>query len=426
MNFAADHPNLGLVLYRIGDLLELAGTSKEKIDGAWRECVFRTGEVLGGKLCQARQATRQLNKNNRSEWPKVLAQVEDILKASNLNRFEPIFAQDLALYSRILLAHGFLKAEDPFQAYQQIELTRDLEGSSDLKAWLAEYRVSALAGHLNSKVDGGRATEALAFFDAAKVLKAFDEGRPELIWPLAKAYTDLGLWSKALEEIQKGLQADSQSRPHADRPYLPTVAQWKRLRSQVETRMFLAGDLPAAQVERHLKEVRSEGQDAELLRMWKEFYKAARRPAQEAETLAKLRKVSTLSADEWKRYFEALSEAKQERLLRSELESYAGPWLSASEAKTASDVPRDDIFYMLFEARERQGDFTGAETVLVYLLNRKNPSETLKKEQLLFRQGQLRRKAGRIEEARQSFEAAKALAGDSMWGRLSVSELQSL
>ncbi|MEO5667247.1 MAG: hypothetical protein ABIR96_04235, partial [Bdellovibrionota bacterium] len=77
-------------------------------------------------------------------------------------------------------------------------------------------------------------------------------------------------------------------------------------------------------------------------------------------------------------------------------------------------------------SRERQSDFAGASTVLSYLISRKEALGTLAKDQLLFRQGQLLRKEGKLQAARQSFEAAKALAPNSMWGRLSVSELQSL
>jgi tetratricopeptide (TPR) repeat protein len=426
VNFASDHPNLGIVMYRIGDLLELVEAPHEKIEGAWRECVFRTGENLGGKLCQARQSSRSVKPENRAEWPKIISHAEDILKAGNLGAFEASFKEELRLYSRILMAHAFLRAGDPFQAYQQIELTRGIEGPNDFRAWAHEYRLSALAGYLLSKVDAGRASEVMGISENARKSPGLDEARPELIWPMARAYADLGLWKAALGHVEKGLEADAKMRPAEDRPYLPSPIEWRKLRAQVELRLLLAGDIDAKTVETHLKEIKTDGKDPELLRMWKDFYKIVRRPAGEAQTLAQLRKIAALSQDEWKRYFETLSETKKTRELRSELETYVGPWLSATDGRNPADAPSADIFFMLFEVRELQGDTSGAATVLNHLLAHDDLGQALRKEQLLYRQGQLRRREGRVQEARQSFEAAKALAGDSMWGRLSVSELQSL
>src|SRR5690606_14794867 len=48
-NFSLDHPNSSLVLFRIGDLLESLGAEEEKIDGTWRECLFRSSEGIGSR-----------------------------------------------------------------------------------------------------------------------------------------------------------------------------------------------------------------------------------------------------------------------------------------------------------------------------------------------------------------------------------------
>ena len=426
VNFASDHPNLGLVLYRIGDLLEVAGAPSSKVEGAWRECIFRTGQSLGGKLCKARQSARAISRSVRGEWPRLVADVEDVLLSNNLQVFEPAFENDLKLYVRVLLSDSFLVAGDPFQSYQQFEKTRGMEGSSDLLGWLEEYRLSALAGLLLAKVESGKSSEVMEFLDKAKRLPGLDESRPEVIWPLARAYSELGLWKQTLAYAERGLRADAENRPHAKRPYLPSTDDWRRLRSKVELKLLLAGDIDANLVEKHLKEIGEASKDAVLLRSWKDFHKIVKKPAKEAQDLAALKKIAALSHEEWKRYFEVLEETRNERQLRSELESYVGPWLSLTAGKTASDRPSPETFFMLFESRERQSDLSGASTVLSYMLAQLDSLGTLTKEQLLFRQGQLRRKQGMLQEARQSFEAAKALAADSMWGRLSVSELQSL
>jgi hypothetical protein len=426
VNFASDHPNLGLILYRIGDLLEVLGAPKEKIEGAWRECIFRTGENLGGKLCKARQSRRAIVKNNRAEWPRLVADIEDLLLAKNLEVYDPSFSKDLKLYVPLLLSDAFLKAGDPFQSYQQFDKTRGLEGSADLWGWLQEYRLSSLAGYLGSKVDAGKASEVMPLLEKAKGIPGLNEERPELIWPLARAYTELGLWNQAQAYADRGTEADAKHRPYEDRPYLPASLDWKKLRSRVELKLLLAADISADVVEKHLKEAKGDSKDAEILRMWRDFYKTTGQPKKEVETFAALKKISALSQEEWRRYFEILQETKNERELRRQLESYAGPWLASGAGAAASDKPSTEIFFMLFESRERQGDLTGASTVLSYLIAQADKNSGVTQDQLLYRQGQLRRREGKLQEARQSFEAAKALAGDSMWGRLSVSELQTL
>ncbi|MEO5667832.1 MAG: hypothetical protein ABIR96_07235, partial [Bdellovibrionota bacterium] len=351
VNFASDHPNLGLILYRIGDLLELAGAPEEKVDGAWRECVFRTGESIGGKLCKARQARRAIKVDNRKEWPRQVADIEDVLLTKNLSVFEPAFENDLKIYVRVLLADAFLKAKDPFQSYQQFDRTRALEGSADLRAWLQQYRLSALAGYLDNKIEAGKSSEVMGLLDKAKTVPGLDESRPEIIWPLAKAYSELGLWQQSLDYCQKGVEADAENRPYSDRPYLPSTEEWKKLRSVNELKLLLATDVEADLVEKHLNEIKNDSKDPELLRMWKDFYKIVKKPQKEAETLALLKKISALGREEWKRYLEVLEETKNERALRSELESYVGPWLAAPAGKNASDMPAPETYFMLFESR---------------------------------------------------------------------------
>jgi len=426
VNFASDHPNLGFVLYRIGDLMEAVGGPDAKVKGAWRECVFRTGENIGGRLCKARQTRMAFTKNNRAEWPRFVADIEDVLLSEHISHFEASFGNDLKLYVRVMLADAFLKSGDPFQSYQQFERVRGIEGSEDLLAWLQQYRLSALSGYLESKVDSGKSSEVMGLLAKAKVVPGLDENRPELIWPLAKSYTDLGLWKQAHEYSERGLDADKNNRPSSDRPYLPTLQDWQKLRAQIELKLLLAGDIGASKVEKHLKEIKYDPKDPAALRMWRDYYRLVGQAKKEVEIFASLKKVSALSRDEWKRYFEVLEETKSEAQLRNELEAYVGPWLGSSPTKLAVDAPSPETFFMLFESRERHSDFAGASTILSYLLSRTEPFKILTKEQILFRQGQLRRKEGKLQEARQSFEAAKALAGDSMWGRLSVSELQSL
>jgi lipoprotein NlpI len=94
--------------------------------------------------------------------------------------------------------------------------------------------------------------------------------------------------------------------------------------------------------------------------------------------------------------------------------------------KTAQDAPPLKLLFELFEARELAKDLLKAETLINKLLQEASSDSIITREQLLYRRGILLKNLGRKTDARQSFENAKTLAPESVWGKLSNTELQAL
>jgi len=423
VNFALDHPNLGMVLYRIGDLLDLVGASEEKVEGAWKECVFRTGDDIGGKLCKGRQAARKIRIANRTEWPRNVAEIEDVLKAKNLSVFDAAFEEDLKLYVRLLLVDAFLKVKDPFQAYDQTLKVRGLESSSDLREWLSEYRVSAVAGYMVAKRDGAHFKDVLELYKTAQNPPGLKGNRPEVIWNLAKTYQALGAWKNALEFAEAGLKSNEKNRPHDSRPYLPSQEDWKILKIQNQLRLLPQQLVTAGEVKKGISQLKDK-KTSEFQELNIAFARASQDSKLEIDSFENLQKLKGLSWQEYERYFELLREHRSHSYWRVKMESVLAPWTSA-EIKGAENAPPAKLLYELFEAREKSGDLLKAENVINTLLQLSDLEGSLKREQLLYRRGLLLKSLGRKNDARQSFENAKGLAPDSVWGKLSSTELQS-
>lgn len=424
VNFALNHPNLGLIMYRIGDLLELVGGPVEKVEGAWKECVFRAGDDIGGKLCKARQAVRDIRDDNKNAWPRLVAEVEDLLTAKNIKVFEPSFEEDLKLYVHVLLIHTFLSRKDPFQAYMQSRKVRGLESTSDLRDWIDEYRVSAVAGYMAKKRDEGKFKEVLSLYAEAKNPPGLKANRPEILWNLAKTYQALGAWKNALEFVESGMTANSQNRPHDSRPYLPSQEDWKILKIENQIKLISSQEVSPADVAKNLEQLK----DKKSQTYWAlslEFARVSKNPKREIASFENLEKLRGLSWIEYERYLGLLREQKSFKTWKSKMEAVLSPWASR-DLKTAQDAPPLKLLFELFEARELAKDLLKAETLINKLLQEASSDSIITREQLLYRRGILLKNLGRKTDARQSFENAKTLAPESVWGKLSNTELQAL
>jgi tetratricopeptide (TPR) repeat protein len=423
VNFALDHPNLSIILYRVADLMEWAQASEEKIQGAWRECLFRSGDEVGGRLCKARQAARSISKENRNEWPRFVAEVEDVVSAKNLSAFEKSFTEDIKIYIRILLTDAFLRADDPFQAYEQTQKSQGIEASSDLIAWIKEYRVSALAGFLDLRLGLKRYQDLLSLYTRAQNPPGVDVNRPEVLWPLTRAYRDMGTWKLAHETVKQGMQADQKNRPHEGRPYLPLTKDWKRLRVEIELKLFEQGVLESLAVKKSLDSL-GDKNSVESLKLWAEYHRIREDTKEEEKAYAQILRKSVLSPSEHLRYISLLEKNKKNTLKNKHLETYVAPFLS-EELALDKEPDWQALFFALFESRESQQKLSRAEVAINKLIQSQSLGAALAREQLLYRRGLLLNKMGRNDDARQSFESAKSLAPDSIWGRLSQNELQA-
>lgn len=424
VNYASDHPNLGIIMYRLADLLELSGAPKEKIDGAWKECIFRTANDVGGKLCRARQAHRYFLTANKDSWPRLVAEMEDVLKANNLNVFEENFTEDLKIYIRLLLADGFLKREEPFQSYSQTMLTRGVQSSEDLRAWVSEYRVSAVAGYMRVKLNEKKFKEVLTFYQEAQKPPGLKINRPEVIWNIVKAYESLGAWKSADEFVKMGIKSNNNQRPHESRPYLPTAEEWKVLQILIQLSLLPNQMELESEIKKNIEELK----DKNSIGYWKigiTFGKESKNEILELDSYEQLLKLQNLNWVEFSRYFYLLKNNKNFDQYKRKIELVVSTWLSNSNQKNDSGPPAN-LMFELFEAREKANESQKAENILNHLLQIQELNGGIVKEQIHYRKGLLLKNMGRKNDARQSFENAKTLAPESLWGKLSNTELQSL
>ncbi len=428
-HFSLDHPNSDLVLFRIGDILESLGAEPSKIDGTWRECVFRSSEGVGSRLCAARQAVRSMLSGDPQKWPRFAAVVEDVVNAKNLEKFPAEFKEDLKIYIRIILADALLKRDSPYQAFEQLERAKTSSGDSKLKAWALEYQLSALAGHLSKRIEIGRYREAIKAFSDAKKRRKLDVLRPEVQWPLIEAYRKLGITSLATEQLDLAWPYVDSKMPHASRPYLPSLMDWAGMRLELLTDVYKDDKNRAKDVASALKNFEKAGASPrQAIRAKIKIKSIEEKPKDEIELWNKLQKIDVFSWEDIAGYATLLNSTKKYKDELNLLERNVGAWLKVREADRPQPAPSVMLIFSLFEARERAEEWGPAYAALNFLksMDEKNYGEALTRAQIFYREGNLNKEMGRKTDARQSFESAKSMAPDSVWARLSEGELGTL
>lgn len=428
IHFALDHPNATLVFFRIGDLLESMGASDEKIDGTWRECLFRSAEDVGNKLCGARQAIRRIKKDEPNRWPRLVAAVEGISKASDLHKFSATFNSDLKAYQGIILAHAFLKIDEPFQAYDQIRRPKLSDVSPQLVSWAKEYEVSGLAGYLQTVLARKEYKKVIELYSQSYREKKIAYLRSEVQWPLVQAYSEMGLISLAKKQSELSRVYAETHKTHPTRPYLPSESDWVFKRLDVEVALFEAEQRDSSEVDRLMAAAQKvSGRERDKLRIAVRIAAVKGDREQEIRHWNSLRKVDVLSWRDIARMSDLLKAEKNNGARMELLEANVGAWLSVAASRRPQPAPQPSLIYDLFEARDKSKKWGPAYAALEFLaaMEAEQLAPNLTKAQILFQQGKVQREMGRQADARQSFEGARDLAPESLWGQLSVSELKT-
>ncbi|NCN40414.1 tetratricopeptide repeat protein [bacterium] len=428
-HFSLDHPNSSLILFRIGDVLESLGAEPEKIDGTWRECVFRSSEGVGSRLCAARQSVRLILTSEPSKWPRLAATVEDVVKANNLDRFQSEFKENIKIYRRIILADALLKRDSPYQAFEQLERDKAAFADQKLKAWAREFQLSALAGHLQKRAKIGRYREVIKEFSQAKNRRILDIQRPEIQWPLVESYKKLGIVSLASEQLDLAWPYVSQKMPHSSRPYLPSMKDWAGLRLNIYSDIYEKNPKKQAEVKEALKDYEKFGASrSEIIRARIKIASIENDADAEIKAWSDLRDHDILSWEDVGRFAKLLGDKKHNSKELKLLEQNVGAWLTIRKDRRPEPTPPAALVFALFESREKAGQWGPAFASLNYLkgLDDSALGASITKPQLLYREGNLNKEMGRKADARQSFESAKSLAPESVWGKLSDGELGTL
>lgn len=418
----------GLVLFRIGDLLEYLGAPEEKILSAWRECSYRLPETLGARLCEARKSARELiETDNRTKWPRMIGMIEEAIPQDNQSFWADVKKDDLETYVNLVLADAFIKKGEPRQALFRLEKLLKLSPDETLKAWLYEYMYTAFAGSLLKDLKEGRFKEVVASYESRRKELLSNQTRHEVLWSLALAYEKLDLIEQASEVLAQGERVKAVIAREKLRPFEEPAENWATFRARLNIKLFRERKVTAQIVEESLRKTSDDL--VEALRLKAEYASLQGKHAEAAEGWKKIAARDHLTFDEVKLYSNELMKINNGKERAELLEKNVGVWLTEKNKAGVDNMPPADLLVDLAELRAAQSSqWLGALSIYDYLLTieASKLGSVVNQAMINFRRGELQKSMGKNDDARQSFEQAKRLDPDGIWGRLASSALKEL
>lgn len=424
---APNHPDVGLILYRIGDLLSRsANPDSEKVLGAWRECLFRVPETMGARLCAARKAALDIVVSDRKEWPRLVTTVEEALPVKTEDFWKKINKDDLQVYVDLILADAFIRAGSPTQALFRLDASLKASPNPFLRTWFEEYILSAFAGTLQAKFREGKFKEVIKSYDERKRQILFKQTRAEILWPLALSYKALGLYPQAFETLENAEKVKTRIGRKVARPFDVSPHEWLVLRSELEMELLAQKKIEADRVAATLAKL--DTKEAVTHRLGIRFAELLRRKDQELKSWQELEKLDPLSWDELHRYADLLKELGKSPAALKVLEDKVGTLVSEKDKLGVEKMPPAELVMDLAELRVSSKKADRALILFDYLmqLDRSRLGKTVTPSMVAFKRGEALKGLGRIEDARQSFARAKTLSPDSVWGKLATSAEKEL
>lgn len=415
------HPDSGLIYYRIGDVLDSLGASESKVLGAWRECIFKVPNTLGGRLCLARKAAHEMARTAPARWPRLIADIEDAAK-TEVGKNEGFSKDELEVYLNIILADAFIKVNQPYQALLRLDPLRNREVSRYLGAWYREYFMTSVVGYLRRLVDEGKHREVIKEYARRRTALFLEQSRHDALFYVATAYTRLGLLEDALETLDSGEKVRDRIGREKLRPFEPSPEEWNALRADIQVQMYVAkkGDADPGWIRILLGKI--DDTKPENQRLWIRYLQAMNNPAEEATWWAKLESTSGLKWKEVAAYLSALKKAKDAKGAAELLERSVGAWFGDRQRVAAANPPPSSLILELFEARVERKNFDRALAVADFLLGTDDKilGDAVTKPMMAYKKGRLLTELGRKDEARLSFDQAVQTSPESVWGKLSA------
>ena len=418
-----NHPAIGRVLYRIGDVLEHISAPKELVLNAWRECVFRTPLSLGGRLCESRRSAYELQDAPANNIPRIMGRIETALPNPKQPYNESVNEDDIRTFVALVFADAFIKKNDPVQALFKLEPVNKLESNSYLRAWYQEYFGTTFAGYLQFRLDKGQYKEVVSEYEKRHTTFFLEQTKPQVLYRVARAYEKLGLFEEAEKTFEQANKVKKGIGLTAPRPFDVAEDDWKLTGARLALALMPdaegGGDADNS-VRDHLMEL--DPSRLVSMRLWIEYADKTRNAELEKNWWTKLADTTALTWDELRRYAKVLDEVKDVKTLRKTLEDTIGIWV-ADKNKARPKVLPTDLMLQLAELRlDQDKDVTKSLEIFNQLLSL-NDSEfhsSTPKPMVAYRKGLAMKRIGRLADARQSFELAQRLNPDSVWARLSA------
>ncbi len=424
-----NHPQVGLVYFRIAELLERVGAPREKIENTWRECQFKVPGTLGGELCKSRDAAKKLSHSDRRLWPRLISEIEAPLRRDlNILAEAGIAKNDLQHFIACVLADAFFENDEPGQAYLRLLPFQNLESKPRVRGLYVEYLMTSFTGKLRRHLSKGEYKDLIKEYELAKRTFLVAANRPEHLWSLSAAHANLVAWARADEILLDAEKWKEKINRVEKRKYDPTVQDWNYLKARILVNNYVEKQLKADVVEKAIALL--DRSYPESLRLELQFLEliSSQDSERKIKTWNDLKTLVRINENEVKNFSQLLKtlERHNQRLLL--LEEYVGAWFVEKRKKVETAKPTATLLYELFDARRSSKQLDSALVVINYLLEQDKSfiGAQLTLSQLFYERGQLFRGLQKIDDARQSFEQSQRDSPESLWGKLSASELRDL
>lgn len=413
--------NVGLVYYRIGDLLNTLGAPEDKVLGAWRECAFKVPATLGGRLCAARKSAKEILRFEPAKWPRLIADVEDALKVKPSDT-DGLSQVELASYLNLVLADVFIQRNHPYQALLRLEMSQNADVSPYLRMWLREYTIVSLAGYGSRLVTERKYKEVVNDYERRRKTLFLHETRHEVLANVVKAYDGMDLFPQALTTLDAAERVrDKIARP-VPRPYDLSPEEWAYLRASIETEVLASHKEPIDP--QHIRQSLGalDASKPENQRLWIHFLQVIKAPAEEEKWWRKLEGSTALTWEEVRQYSNLLDRLKMNRERKDFYERRIGSWFGEREKIGGVKAPPTELVMELFEMRAASGEREKALALGEYMADLPDDKlgPTVTKPMVAYKRGVILRELGRTADARASFGMAKQLAPDTIWGKLAA------
>lgn len=425
-----NHPKIGLVLFRIGEILHELKAPEEMVMNAWRECVFRVPETLGAKLCNARRSMNELRTTAKDGWPRLIGIVEEALPQGEKKFWDSLWPDDLEVYVNLILADAFIRLDEPRQALHRMESVKNREPSAYLKAWMHEYLVASFAGDLERNYQRGEFKEIISRYEPRKRDLFLHQTRPEVLWRVAKAFEGLNLFPEADKVLSLAENVKETIGRSIPRPYDPVPEDWLQFRARVNIGLF---KLDPSKKPKALESLENLNQKlVTTQRLWVDFGIHAKEPKIQARAWRALEAIDPLTWKDLELYVRALEETREFKEKAQLLEGTVGVWFGEVGRprvdSRGSEVPTNLLMLLADDRLKDSKNSAGALAVLEFLrtLDVKDLGNTVTKPMIEYKKGIALKNLGRIDDARQSFVSSRTLDPESVWGKLSSSAEKDL
>ncbi len=429
-----NHPKVGLVLFRIGEILKNLGAADDMVMNAWRECIFRVPETLGAKLCEARKAGLELPFSPKANWPRLIGTIEAALPKGKKVFWDSVSAEDLEVYINLVISDAFIRAKEPQQAWHRLDSIRFKEPSAYLKAWKHEYSVVSLSGVMDNDLQKGGFKNVIAEYDKRKSVLFFNATRFEILWRVAQAFEKLSLLSEAKATIDQADILKNKIARKTVRPFDPTEERWNYFRAKLETDILAQNPLNKEAARVSIEKLSQKNIDTQKL--WIRYAEYADEPKIGKESWEYVERVEGLGWENLSDYLQTLSKLGLKKDHHALLERTVGVWFSEKEKLlgaaegTSVKKPPLNLVYKLAEDRlEIDRSPVKSLAVLEFLLLQSDgdlKQDTLTRPMIMYKKGIVLKEFGKTSDARAAFSSALVADPVGLWGRLSLSEVKEI